>query len=184
MAVVRFRVSPPKVCGAAAEHTGCAVEPARHGHIACARVVLSIEDEPPTRTSQTVLRRDRVRQVTECHRRDGRVPPLRRLERLHEGGELGVHPEFAMEALDQLPAWCQSPGELPEDLVLLVGPRERRVGPGLTVVVAQVLVSGEEPQAIADNRAAKVRREVAIPDALVPALLPPGPGYGSRSAGW
>ena len=115
-------------------------------------------------------------QVAEGDGRDRRVPALRRLERLHERRELGVDPELVVEALKQLQAGRESPRELREDLVLLVGPRKCRVGSRLTVVVAQVLVSGKEPQPIANHRAAEVRRDVAVPDALVAALRLAGGG--------
>ena len=126
-----------------------------------------------------------MRQVAEGHGRHRRVPARGRFERLHERGELRVDPELVVEALKQLPARSQFPRELREDLVLLVGPRERRVGARLTVVVAQMLVSREEPQPIANSRAAEVRREVTVPGALVAALR----SAGSREqeavpAGW
>ena len=103
---------------------------------------------------------------------DGRHRCVRaqgRFERLHQRRELGVDPELVVNALNQLPARSQSPRELREDLVLLVGPRELRVGARLTVVVAQILVSREEPQPIANDRTTEVRREVAVPGALVSA---------------
>src|SRR5580765_7886942 len=81
-----------------------------------------------------------------------------------------------MDALQQLPARGQFPRELREDLVLLVGPRERRAGARLTVVVAQILISREEPQPIANRRAADVRREVTVPVALVATLQSAGTG--------
>ena len=81
-----------------------------------------------------------------------------------------------MDALKQLPARSQFPRELREDLVLLVGPRELRAGARLTVVVAQILVSREEPQPIANSRATDVRREVTVPVALVATLQSAGAG--------
>ena len=75
-------------------------------------------------------------------------------------GEFGIDPELVVKALHQLPAGRQLPRELREELVLLVGPRELGIGARLAVVVAQVLVAGEEPQAVADRRAAEIRREV------------------------
>ena len=74
-----------------------------------------------------------------------------------------------MHALHELQAGLEPPGELPEDLVLLVGPRELGVRARLAVVVTQVLVSGEEPQPLAHHGTAKVGGEVAVSDALVPA---------------
>src|SRR5215203_4941477 len=81
-----------------------------------------------------------------------------------------------MDALKQLPARSQLPRELRERLVLLVGPRERRAGARLTVVVAQMLVSREEPQPIANSRSAEAGREVAVPVAFVPTLQSAGVG--------
>ena len=79
-------------------------------------------------------------------------------------GRSRVDPELVVKALHQLQARREPPRELREDLVLLVGPGECRIGAGLAVVVAQVLVSGEEPQPIAHDRTAEVRREVAVSD--------------------
>ena len=117
-----------------------------------------------------------MRQVAESDRRHGCVRARGRFERLHHRGQLRVDPELVVDALQQLPAWSEFPRELREDLVLLVGPRERRAGARLTVVVAQMLVSREEPQPIANNRAADVRREVTVPVALVAALQSAGAG--------
>ena len=108
--------------------------------------------------------------MSECHGRDSCVPSLRRFERLDERRQLWIDPGFVMKALQQLHARRQAPGELREDLVLLVGSGERRVGAGLAVVVAQVLIADEEPGPIANNRTTKIRRQVTIPVALVSAL--------------
>src|SRR6266850_1135916 len=102
-------------------------------------------------------------QVTEGYGRHRRVPALRRFKWLHERWDLGVDPPFVVEALKQLQARSETPRELREDLVLLVGPRECGVGARLTVVVPQMLVSPKEPQPIACNRAANVRRRVTVP---------------------
>ena len=168
----------------AAEDTGHAVEPARRRHDCPCSGRLLREDEPSDAHVPHGVGRQRVRQVAEGHGRHRRVPAQRRFERLHERRELGVDPELVVKALHQLQAWSQPPRELREDLVLLVGPRECRVGARLTVVVAQVLVSRKEPQPIANDRTAEVRREVAVPDALVPALSA-GRGRDTRSrTGW
>ena len=111
-----------------------------------------------------------MRQVAEGYRRHRCVSALRSLVRLHECGKLGVDPEFVMEALKQLQAWRQPPRELAEHLVLFVSPRKRRSGSRLTIVVAQVLVSGKEPQPIGYSRAAKIGGEVPILHPLVAAL--------------
>ena len=92
-----------------------------------------------------------------------------RVEGRHDGRPLGVVADLVVDALIQPQARGQPPGELREELVLLVLPRQRRVGAGLAVVVAQVLVSGEEPQAIARHRAAEGRGEVLEPGPLVAA---------------
>src|SRR5215213_6305770 len=108
-------------------------------------------------------------EVPEGNGRDGRVPALCRLERLHERGELGVDPELVVVALKQLQPGSKPPRELRENLVLFVGPRQCGVGARLTVVVAQVLVSREEPQPIANHWPAEVCRDVAVSIAFVSA---------------
>src|SRR5205823_278644 len=105
------------------------------------------------------------------HGRHRSVHAQGRFERRHQRWAIRVDPELVVKALNQLPAGSQSPRELREDLVLFVGPREFRFAARLTVVVAQILVSGKEPQPIANNRTAKRRREIAVPGALVPACL-------------
>src|ERR671924_824501 len=79
-------------------------------------------------------------------------------------------PELVVDALHQSPAGSELPGKLREDLVLLVGPGESRIRPWLTIVVAQVLVTGKEPQAIAKDRTAHVCREITVPGAFVAAF--------------
>jgi PhzF family phenazine biosynthesis protein len=51
-------------------------------------------------------------------------------------GNLRVDPELIVETLHQLQARLEVPRQLAEYLVLLIGPRECRVGAGLAVVVA------------------------------------------------
>src|SRR6267378_2062241 len=104
--------------------------------------------------------------MAEGHGRHRRVLALGRLERRHLSRTLRAHPELVVEALHQLHARRESPGELRENLVLLVGPRERRVRARLTVIVAQVLGSSEKPQPVANNRTAEIRREVTETGAL------------------
>src|ERR1700704_5902161 len=102
-----------------------------------------------------------MRQMAEGHRRHRRVQALGRLERQHQGRTLRIHPVLVVEALHQLHTRREPPRELRENLVLLVSPRERRVRARLAVIVAQVLVSSEKPEPIANNRTAEIRREVA-----------------------
>ena len=111
--------------------------------------------------------------MTEIDRRHRRVEALGRTARLRRRRRFGVGPEFIVKALHQLPARSQAPGELREELVLLVFPRKIRIGARLTVGVAKVLVSGEEPQSIADDRATEAGREVTIRRALVAAVQLP-----------
>ena len=120
-------------------------------------------DEPSDAHIPQRIGRQRVRQMAEGHGRHRCVRAQGRFERLRDRRLFGVDPELVVKALNQLPGRSQLPRELREDLVLLVGPRECRIGAGLAVVVAQILVSGEEPQPIANSRTAEVRREVAVP---------------------
>ena len=92
-------------------------------------------------------------------------------KRLHKCRLFRVDPELVVHALNQLPAASQLPRELDENLVLLVGPGELWIAAGLAVVVAQMLVSREEPQPIANRRTADVRREVTVPGTFVGAFL-------------
>ena len=89
--------------------------------------------------------------MTEVDRRHRRVEALRGVARLGRRRRFRVGPEFVVEALNQLPARRQTPRELREDLVLLVFPRQLGIGARLTVGVAKMLVSGEEPQSIANR---------------------------------
>ena len=119
-----------------------------------------------------------MRQVAEGHGRHSRVPVLGRLERLRRCRQLGVDPVLVVKALHQLPGGSDSPRELYEDLVLLGGPRVDGVGPRLTVVVAEVLVPGEEPQPITQHWTTEIRGGVVVPIPLVPAGWLAGPGIG------
>ena len=78
-----------------------------------------------------------------------------------------------VNALHQLPARSQAPGELGEKLVLLVFPREIRSGARLTIGVAKVLISRKKPQSFADDRATEAGREITIRRALVAAVKLP-----------
>src|ERR1700716_2970042 len=110
-----------------------------------------------------------MRQMAEGHGRHRRMQTLSRLERRHQRGTLRIHPELVVETLHQLHARREPPRELRENLVLLVGPRERRVRARLAVIVAEILVPGEKPEAVAHNRTAEIRREVAETGTLVAA---------------
>src|SRR6478735_2616896 len=92
-------------------------------------------------------------------------------KRLHKRRLFRVDPERGVHALNQPPTGSQLPRDLHEDLVLLVGPGELWIAAGLAVVVAQMLVSREEPQAIANRRTADVCREVTVPGTFVGAFL-------------
>src|SRR3954469_12902509 len=111
-----------------------------------------------------------MRQVAEGDGRHGCVRAHGCFERLYERGKLRVDPGLVMDALQQLPARSQFPCELREDLVLLIGPRELRAGARLTVIVAEILISGEEPQSITNSRPTDVRCQVTVPVALVATL--------------
>ena len=54
--------------------------------------------------------------------------------------------------------------------VLLVFPRQLGIGARLTIGVAEMLVSGEEPQSIADHRPTQAGRDVTVPRSLVAAV--------------
>ena len=79
-----------------------------------------------------------------------------------------------VKALHQLERRRESPGELAEELVLFVRSRGGRVGAGLTVVVAQVLIAGEEPEPLLPDGSAQVGREVVILVAFVAGAGPAG----------
>src|SRR6266516_604077 len=99
-----------------------------------------------------------------------RVQASCRFEGRHQRWDLGADPELVVKALHQVHAGLELPRELREDLVLLVSPGELGDGSRLTVVVAQVLIAREEPDAIATDGPAEVAREVPVPGARVPAL--------------
>src|SRR5205823_4949092 len=77
--------------------------------------------------------------------------------------------------LHQLETGRELPGELPKEFVLFIFPRERRIRSGLAVVIAEMLIPGEEPHSIPHYGTAQIRRDVAIPLAFVP-----GAGCGAR----
>src|SRR4030095_7703758 len=100
--------------------------------------------------------------MAERHRWNGCMSTLGGVIRLHESRQLGIHPELLMVALKKLQSRGEAPRELAKELVLLVRPRRGRVGAWLTVVVAQVLISGEEPHAIASDRDPEIRRQILL----------------------
>src|SRR5262249_6017576 len=57
--------------------------------------------------------------------------------------------------------------DFPEHFVLFVRSREIRIGSRLAVVIAQVLISRKEPDSIAMQGTAKIRREVPVPVAFI-----------------
>ena len=134
-------------------------------------ILVLVEDESPDAHIPQRIARPRMREMAEGHRGHRRVPAQRRFEWLRDRWLFAVDPELLVKALHQLPGRRQPPRELREDLVLFVDPREFRVSARLAIVIALILVSREEPQPIADNRAAKVQREVAVSGARIPALL-------------
>src|SRR6266850_1626294 len=81
----------------------------------------------------------------------------------------GADPVLIVDVLDELPTRAQLPREFGEELVLFVRSRKVRIGSRLTVVVAQILVTHEEPQPIPNCRTTEIRRQVAIPGALISA---------------
>ena len=89
-------------------------------------VVLCENTKRPTRTSQTVLATTCASDGRRSWPAPMRVRRTRGFERRHERRAIGVDPELVVDALHQLQARREPPRELPEDLVLLVGPRERR----------------------------------------------------------
>src|SRR5687768_797905 len=146
------------------------IQPCWCRSIACARVVVFRIDEAANADVPQRIGRRGMRQMAEGHGWHRRVRPQRRCERSCQRWLLRVDPKLVVKAVIELPARCWLPGELREDLVLLVGSREPCVRARLTVIVPQVLISDEEPGSIANNRTANIRRQVAIPVALVSAL--------------
>ena len=110
-----------------------------------------------------------MRQIAEGHGRHVRMQAQGGLERRDESRNLRIHPVLVIDTRHQLQTWLHPPGDLPEELVLLVGAWKAGIGAGLTVVVAQVLISGEEPDTGSNDRTAEIGREITVPDALVSA---------------
>ena len=146
--------------------------------IAGARVHVPVERVPADSRFPHSRRRQRVREVPECHARYRGVVTEGRFER-RDGRRLRrVHPELLVVGLHESHGRLQAPRQFARDLVLLVRPGERRIGARLAVVVTLVLVTREEPQMIAHDRAAEAGGEVAVPLPLVPARPSAGVGDG------
>ena len=86
-----------------------------------------------------------MRQVAEGHGRHVRMDARRRVERRRLCRNLRVDPKLVMKTRIQLQARLEVPRRLSEDLVLFVGPWKFGIGARLAVVVAEVLISTEEP---------------------------------------
>ncbi len=104
-------------------------------------------------------------------RRDPGAPAQCRFERGDGGRRIGSHPALLVIRVLQPHAGRRSPGELRQQLVLLVPTRIGGVAARLTVEVAEVLVTGKEPRPTADKWSAKVGREIPVPLARVPGPL-------------
>src|SRR5207247_9813043 len=136
----------------------------RNRRIAARRVVHAPGDEPSRANVPHRVAGQRVREMAEGDGGDRRMLAQRGLERLDERRALWSGPELLVIALNQLQTWCELPRELGEEFDLIVGPRERGIGAGLTVVVTQVLITREEPDPVAADRSAQVCREITISD--------------------
>src|SRR5262245_34275230 len=108
-----------------------------------------------------------MRQMTEGHGRHVRMHALGCGERDEKCRNLGINPGLVIETLKQLKVWLELPGDLPEDFVLFIRPREFGIGARLTVVIAQILISRKKPDPVAMHRSAEIRREVTVPDAFI-----------------
>ena len=172
-------VTPPNDWGSSADDTRPPLEVARCRPISITSILVLVEDESPDAHIPQRIARPRMREVAEGHRGHRRVPAQRRFEWLRDRWLFAVDPELLVKALHQLPGRRQPPRELREDLVLFVDPREFRIGARLAVVIALILVFRKEPQPIADNRAAKDQREIAVSGSRIPALLD-----GVRNSSW
>jgi hypothetical protein len=182
-----FRCRPdqrqrPELRCVAARNPGHPIGSVWGGPVACAGIVVPRVHEAPDACVPHSVWRQRVGELAERYRRDRRILSLSRGERCDSGWNLRIDPELVMKTLKELETGCQLPRELPEDLVLLVFSRQRRIGPRLTVVVTKVLVSGKKPEPIAGDRAAKVACGVAIPITFVPRLRAAGDGQQDRLA--
>ena len=108
--------------------------------------------------------------MSKGRRRHFSIESDRGFKRRHERRPLGVDPELVVKTRNQTKAWRDLPRQLAEQLVLLVLPRECRVGAGLTVVIAKVLIPREEPRPVAYDRSTEIGGEVMVSGALVAAL--------------
>ena len=89
-----------------------------------------------------------MRKLSKGDGRHHRVRARGCFKRLHHRGELRVDPELFVEALKQLPPRSQFPRELREDLVLLVGPWERRTGARLAPALGGEVWAGARTQRV------------------------------------
>src|SRR6516165_404122 len=108
-----------------------------------------------------------MRQMTEGYGRHVRMHALGCGERDQKCRDLRINPGLVIETLKQLQVWPELPGELTEDFVLFIRSREFGIGARLTVVIAQILISREEPNPVAMHRPAEICREVTVPDAFI-----------------
>src|SRR4051812_20386371 len=99
--------------------------------------------EPPDTNIPERIRRERLRELADGHRRHGRVDTKRGFERLGRGRLLGIDPTLVVHGAHQLQVSGELPRKLREYLVLFVEPWKRRVASRLTVVVPEILVSRE-----------------------------------------
>ena len=146
-----------------------AVEAARGRPVPYAGRVVLVKEEAAHTNVPHGIGGQGVSEVAEGDGRHVRVGAVRGLERHHDGRRHRVDPDLFVEALLQLQAGRQPPIQLREDLVLLVGSWKGRIGARLAVVVAQMLVSREEPQPIAHRGTTDVRGQVLVFDAFVAA---------------
>src|SRR5262245_10244949 len=107
-----------------------------------------------------------MREMAESYGRHMRMSAISSGERYDLCRDLRINPKLVMKTVNQLQVRLELPRQLPEDFVLFVRSGKLRVGAGLTVVIALVLISGKEPNSIAPQRTAEIRREVTVLDAL------------------
>src|SRR5262245_4744079 len=153
---------PTDLWWSAAGDAGSTVKPAGRRETTGTWIVIAVILEASDPDIPQRVGGQRVRQMAEGHGRHVSVHALSCGERRHECRGITFDPEFFIKTLNQLQVRLELPGELPEDLILFVHSREFRVCARLAVVVAQVLKSREEPNAIAMYWTADIRREVMV----------------------
>src|SRR5262245_14346357 len=132
-------------------------------------IVFTRKDEASDSDIPECIGGQRVRQMAEGHGRHVRMQTLSCSERRHQRRNRRVDPELAMNTLNQLQVGLELPCDLPENLILFVCSRELGIGARLAVVVAKVLISRKEPNSIAVQWTAEIRREVTVLDAFISA---------------